>query len=588
MEHTITLGAFLLGGLGWLCALSLTIRVPSRAARGGHQDQRPREPLRERPDERLHGRQFEHQSERQFERQSGRQFEHQSGRQFERASWWVALALPIIVWAATLPVTPPFSAGQGFGRGFLLGGVGCLAASWVVWRAANMGALSGRAAACAPLFAALAVICAPLLWMRGSVIDALLGAGAGWVGVSLVLLLRDELEFEARVFSGAAWMAALCGAAALGVYRDFIFSDVARGTYSALSVALAASVAVALLLAALIAPNTPQNGGVTPRFALGQGAAMLLVTALPLGAAALLALKIVGDADLAYVVAIGVCAGFLLRAVTRDQSAAWSGPAAALIALCAWMAAYQLSQGFGVGLMIIAAWPLAITAFWSRAEAAPTATSAATAMPITLAFAAVLLLGRLFATRFAADLRGAGFEDQYALFGFIAGAALPALGAALLRPGGVVAESRPAEAVTELRPADAVAEPFFLARGLGAVLVGAGVLAVALGLWGAKIAPACFAGLGVGTLGLAWPQARAASRWSATFALALALGLAQWTHHLAPLAAMSRGQRLHLALWSVGLAVLALLVFDYGGRLFALLRARRAPTGSKVSPEVVQ
>ena len=550
MEHTITLGAFLLGGLGWLCALTLTIGAPSRALWAGRAGERPHK--------------------------------RQSGRHFKRASWWIALALPILGWAATLPVTPPFSAGQGFGRGFLMGGAGCLAASWVVWRAGNAGALSVRAAACAPLFAALAVICAPLLWMRGSVIDALLGAGAGWVGVSLVLLLRDEADFEAQVFGGAAWMTALCGAAALGVYRDFIFSDVARGTYPALAVALAASVAVALLLAALIAPGAPKNAGSAPRLTLAQGAALLLVMAVPLGVAALLALKIAGDANLAYVVAIGVLAGALLRALTRDQSAAWSGPAAALIALCAFMAAYQLLQGFGVGLMIIAAWPLAIVALWSRAKsstataelttaATPTAqlTTAATAtaaMPVLLAFAAVLLLGRLFDTRFAADLRGAGFEDQYALFGFIAGAALPALGAALLRP----------------------ADEFPVARALGAALMGAGVLAVALTLWGAKIAPACFAGLGVGMLGLGWPQARAAPRWSATFALALALGLAQWTHHLAPLAAMSRSQRLHLALWVVGVAVLALLFFDYGGRLFALLRARRAPTRSEVPSEVTR
>src|SRR5690348_969421 len=51
-----------------------------------------------------------------------------------RPFWLVAIGLPLLVFLATLPSRPRFAAGQGFGRGFLLGGVGALLAAWVVAR----------------------------------------------------------------------------------------------------------------------------------------------------------------------------------------------------------------------------------------------------------------------------------------------------------------------------------------------------------------------------------------------------------------------------------------------------------------------
>ncbi len=558
MERNMMWGALGLGCIGWLAALLLT--TSRRAPASGS---------------------FESASRENSPRVWG----------VRRPFWWLAFLLPLGVWAATLPTAPPFSSGQGWGRGFLLGGVASLLAALVVLRASSRAPESNaplRAAATAPLFAALICVCVPLLWMRASVIDALMGAALGWSAVAATLLLGALAEKEdsptARATSvlllnGAAFAASLCGVAALGVYRDFALADVARGTNSAVALVVAASVALALLSGALIGEIAASAASLRARFApFFNGLNLLLCLGLPLGMGILLGTRLFDDLALIYVIGAGSMLGLLLwwlawddavRESQNGESGLRSGVAAAVVvALCGFMLAFQIMQGFGVGLMLLAAWPSSILALANATENEQKSNAdlsrarhfeATQTLSLLLSFVAILLLSRLFATRFRADLRGAGLDDHFALFGFIGGAVAPVLLASLWFS-------------TRERGA-AVSLPRFV--GLGALALA--LLGAMLTLWGAKVVPAFFAGLALAAAGLAAGFApRIHSGAVALFSLALALTLAQWTHHFAPFAEMGRAQRLQFLGWGVGATVLLILIVEIGARLASGARGRKS------------
>ena len=75
MEHNLVWGSLAVGCIGWLCALALA--KSARSAESGG---------------------------------------------LAKLHLYLASALPIVVWLATLPASPPFSDGQGWGRGFGMGG----------------------------------------------------------------------------------------------------------------------------------------------------------------------------------------------------------------------------------------------------------------------------------------------------------------------------------------------------------------------------------------------------------------------------------------------------------------------------------
>ncbi|MBW3636030.1 MAG: hypothetical protein KY445_06125 [Armatimonadetes bacterium] len=556
MERNMMWGALGLGCIGWLAALLLTTSKRPQTSLSSEVSSRENSP-------RVWG--------------------------VSRPFWWLAFLLPLGVWLATLPTTPPFSSGQGWGRGFLLGGAASLACALVILRASSRAPESNaplRAAATAPLFAALICVGVPLLWMRASVIDALMGVAVGWIAVAAVLLLGVWAEkgdspsasaTSVLLLNGAAFAATLCGVAALGVYRDFAQADVARGTNSAVALVLTAGVALALLSGVLIQEIASSAASLRARFdPFLNGLNLLLCLGMPLGIGILLGLRIFDDLALIYVIGAGSALGLLLwwlawdaaRESQNGESGLRSSVAAGVVvALCGFMLAFQILQGFGVGLMLLAAWPSSILALPSFAEESQPSNStssraapfeAAQTLALLLSFVAILLISRLFATRFRADLRGAGLDDHFALFGFVGGAVAPVLLASL----------------------------WFSARERGAAaslprLLGLGALALALlgamlTLWGAKVVPAFFAGLALAAAGLASGFApRIHSGAVALFSLAVALTLAQWTHHFAPFAEMARAQRLQFLAWGVGATVLLILIVEITARLASGARGRK-------------
>jgi hypothetical protein len=179
-----------------------------------------------------------------------------------------------------------------------------------------------------------------------------------------------------------------------------------------------------------------------------------------------------------------------------------------------------------------------------------------------LLFGVALALYRLFSVRFQSELRGVGLTDHYALFGIMVGVLLPQALAGFL--GGARLGSTDSDGSRMLR---------LIITGLLVLVVPALVLTI----WGAKCALAIMIGLLFSTL-------FDASILPALLAVAAALAMTQWLHHVLPLAQLTRDQKVGLLGWSTVIAIVLVLVNEFGGRLQGIAAGRR-PTTAKGGPQ---
>jgi hypothetical protein len=363
-----------------------------------------------------------------------------------------------------------------------------------------------------------------------------------------------------------------------------------RGTWSAVALTFAAGVPLAVLISTLLGTvlRRPSQSA-TPDEAEGR----LNLWALPAGylmllwLANLVAIKVVNSTALFIVATIGVVAGSLAFWLIREASIAESArategnsfhetavvaPLAVLVLLGAFMTAYQLSQGFGTGMVMLGAWPAAGLALvmgrgHSTTAGLPTGDRPLMALPLMrwLFCGVVLVLFRLFSERFGASSRSLEMADNYAFFSVVVGIFLPALLTRILWRSGEAGEATSDKSGLQL------------ARWVMVALIGFAALAIVLILWGIKIALPFFFGLGLccvlGTSNL--PTARTLSG-TALLALGLALALVQWANRTLPLADLSRTERVR-ALAYISVALLLLIVMlDLGGRLLQRLHRRQA------------
>jgi hypothetical protein len=270
----------------------------------------------------------------------------------------------------------------------------------------------------------------------------------------------------------------------------------------------------------------------------------------------LLALKIVSEPRITLVAAVGLAVGAMVwwSAVdeARSSTATASLPLGALVVVAGIVVAFGLLQGFGIGMMLLTAWPASAMALTSEREPNPTTLVPARCLQM-LVFGCVLVLQRFFEQRYRADLRGVAITDYYALLGFLGGAMMPSL-------------------LSNLLPRSESSSP-------GAVairLIFVGVLCLAaltacMLLWGTKISFALFFGLALSMLILA-RAASLASQTAALLAMAFALALTEWTRHLLPLAELSHTERLR----ALSLVVVVLLILIVAGELATRFQSRGA------------
>ena len=531
----------------------------------------------------------------------------------------MAVLLPLAVYLVTLPTRPPFGDGQGWGRGFVIGSIGSLLAALVLMQAraamvdAQKRPLRAAAVVAAPLFLALVAVATPLLFMRATIIDTLVGVAMGWFCVSLIFYLGlagVSIAHHLSIAAGIGFTVTLCAVAALAIYREPITPGIAKGAWSTLGIMFACGVPLSLLLSALIvqilvrpASGNPINrlfAGVGRRFfpdtegdaLAGRGYGIVLCAVLLLALGNVLSLKLIEEPRLFSVILLGVLAGLVAWWLARDAKPGESvtagslSPLAALVMLSAFMVSYQLLQGFGAGLMLLAAWislalalPAALQDEGDNVESVTAGQFSSTALALSrlLLFAVVLLLYRVFTMRFRDDLQGVALTDHYALFGFLAGAMTPGLLTGLL-----------------WSPMLAVAEEKNLAGARLGRLALTAVLALAvpaaiLVLWGAKCALALLAGLALATVSGHLPAVSTqrvammlprAVMTTSLFAVAIALALTQWTQHILPVAEMTRADRIRILAGVVGGLLVLLLIADYGGRLIDWMQRRRRPSGA--------
>ena len=451
----------------------------------------------------------------------------------------IALALPILGFLVTLPTNHPlFSAGHGLGSGFLIGGAAALVTAWSVFRQRGAIALS------APLGIACAASALPLLFLRGSVVDALIGVAIGWLATTFPLFLATRTDSEnadtsaisGTLVAGVGFAAAICGLAALGIWRDELTPALARTTWSAVAILFGAVGSLMALIAQYVLPKDNASGIKTLMPTLVFAAVGAIVMKL-------FSVKIAPEPRLFMVTLAGLLAWpaalWLLRdarardAARNPQSALGLPPLAVLVIAAGFIAAYQMLQGFGAGIFVLA--------LFLSAAVGPRRSGAEISL---LLFATTLMLYRVFATRFNDDLKGVVLTDQYALFGLIFGALLPGIMASLVGrrssagTGGVLT--------------------LILAGTLALIAPAAIVL-----LFGGKSALALLLGLALGSVQLLRGTngtSPGLSQLPGLFTLAVALALNQFTGKILPLTEMTRLHKVQLLCWLVAGVVAALVL----------------------------
>jgi hypothetical protein len=206
-------------------------------------------------------------------------------------------------------------------------------------------------------------------------------------------------------------------------------------------------------------------------------------------------------------------------------------------------------QGFGGGVMILAAWLPAlvdegggVARWWGRDNSSTNTSTTSQPHYFTalLAFGAVAMLYRFAATRFRLELDTLELDEYFSFFALMLGAALPPFLARL----------------QEMRNQSAV-EAALRALLCGALLLA--VPAVGVMLWGAQSALVITAGM---ALGLLLVQGQNLHYAPAFFALGGALAIAQWTKHALPLYEIVRDDKAKFLGAVTITLVLLLLVVD--------------------------
>lgn len=426
----------------------------------------------------------------------------------------LAVLLPLIGFAVTLPSHGLFSAGQGLGRGFLLGGLGALAFGF--------GTRGRSASASGPVALALPVICVTvaLLFLRAVLLDALMGIGIGWFAVTFLLYVArrgESPQRDAALAASAGFAATLAAASVIGTLRDALTPELAKGTWCALLVSFAAAGALVSLIAGTFRGSAPRAHRIAAAAIAGIG-----VTA---AVAALLGTKAVSETRLTALLVAGLLGYPLLNALQPSNGGdpesgvgrnrvgfpmliATSAPYLGVVLLVtALMVGGQLLGGLGYGLVLVA-----LYVGW-----AIFGDSGDPRRARLLLFGAVLVLYRAFSARWNGDLHGVNLSDQYAVFGLVVGLATPGLTAALFDGVGW-GRARAA------RP--------LIASVVGALLTLA-VPACVLLLFGAKCALALLLGSALGGVS-------AETLLPLLFAIAVGLAMDQWSDRLLAYADLSR------------------------------------------------
>jgi hypothetical protein len=318
-----------------------------------------------------------------------------------------------------------------------------------------------------------------------------------------------------------------------------------------------------LVFLSAVAGFARRGPGAARRFPLISLLVVVVGAALVLALAWLVGERVIGQSRLLYAAGVGLFLGAVLWALDRERGGSekvvTDRLVGALVVLGAYMGAFSLLAGFGVGAALIAAGFIAAlmttpTQSASDSPGTPASPAAFSGLVSALWFGSFLLVYRLFVSRFFADLAGPALTDHFAIFGILAGAIMPWL----LGDLAIVTEA----------PADPSPQGRQLARTIVALVFTAALPFALVVLWGAKIVPGLLAGLALSSMAVARDERRSAIA-AVMFGAIIALLLTQWTQDVAGLAGLTRAERVRVLSWIVGAALVALVVADYVARKMA-------------------
>ncbi len=476
------------------------------------------------------------------------------------------IAMPVIVILGTSPTHPPFSAGGGFGKGFVIGAIGALVALLPLLA----GGEQRRVAQAGPIVSAVLCAAIPEIWMRHILLDAQMGIAIGWVTeitIAAVYLLRTGPAGRATLLylmSGLGMVVTSTALLSVSEFREQVrfASDVMPLHWSAITILLLSSMPLLLMLTLIpmswtsSLPGSNQVRDIVSRFlpdersrkildGMLRGAFMSFILII---IAIMLAQKTSDHPPFAILVLVGACAGISVSWLVstraslpgREIPTRWqNGALAFLVILSAGMVAYQLMAGIGVGITMTAVWLASLPTIHVLTTGTESDESG-TGFEILSVLAAGSLLGlyRLFDVRFHADLQGTHITAHYALFGFLVGLLTP-----ILQSGYMLRSRAESETISLFRLAilglTTLLTPFLL-----------------LLIFGPKCADGIFMGLVVNPvicsmfmLSSADDKASSALRvWPVLLAMGIALAMSQWTHFVLPLALWSRAEKAHVVI----------------------------------------
>ncbi len=510
----------------------------------------------------------------------------------EKSNRWMALLLPFLIFAITLPSLAPFAGGHGFGSGFLYGGLAAILSGYLLLRfQPNMRTFVSGTVILAPMWAGIVALSAVALGNRDILIDGFIGVAIGMLSVTFFLRQGlDETSDNAPVtigmITGIGFTTSLAAAMALGEFHGTTM-EIAR-QFSTAALELGTLVPFAALIGsipgALLARPFMNNkvvasvAGATSSVVqstffqrrLEQIAQFLVSSAIVLSGSWFIQRHI--DEDYFFKsILVGL---FSFMAVWWLNSEADSNskqtlttamhyrPLAILVVLGASMVTYAWLHNYGVCVALLPAW--LVIAMIAIRQTSPITKSEEHRAFISLddmlspaLFATILGLLRFVQVRFQSELKGVSIADQYAIFGFLVGMSAP----------WIFAEASSFRIVPGKLSVIAMIK--LCTVGLAAVAL-PGVIII---LWKSKAILALLGGLALSLSGFSplssQPLSARARQMSGLFALAMALAVSQWTHHALLINALTRSQKIHYLEYILLAVGGALIVTDIVGRVIA-------------------
>lgn len=319
-----------------------------------------------------------------------------------------AVAATVIIFLLTRPIDAPFSAGQRLGYGVLIGGL--------------LGAIAGLLSSRVPMPSswnwglkmiglqslALIGVAAVLIIFPGYPQPALFGIAIGAVVAAIIFRLAVSPLPEMDIW--ALTSVTLASATILAALRFDQASD--RFWWRTPAMIFAAAI-----VGQLAAASTGTRG----RFIFDRAGISSPIT---LALTAVFAWKLFPDWSLLWVAITGAITFILitwLAARSPESTRAASVGAVVVVALTA--VAFRFLGGFGVGIALLAAWPVIIGSIASRRE---DGTDETVQSVIYATFIGVgVLMFRLFLENYADSLRGTDLRAHYTMISLVMGAVFP-------------------------------------------------------------------------------------------------------------------------------------------------------------------